>query len=104
MCPSTLEPIEFFVRELNADPEFHLDALSSCDSGEKVAETRPWENAHPKMKVLFQARLPDRLHKKLQWVSQHAIGSQSMQELLLIGVERYLDERIDEIEGRLRRE
>lgn len=101
MSCQTINPIEFFVQELDSTAE-HQSASSSFPSKEEDARARhPWDDAHPKLMVPFQARLPDRLHKKLQWVSQHSIGGPSMQELLLTGAERYLDERIAEIEDQL---
>jgi hypothetical protein len=57
----------------------------------------PWDNADPNVKVPFQARFPQRLHRKLVYLNEHLPGGPSIQELLLRGTEELADRLIAEL-------
>ncbi len=102
MTSRTSDALEFFLHELASPEPVVTTTTPSTDTGDEAGDaSRPWMSADPRIRVLFQARLPDPLHKKLQWVSQHTVGGVSIHELLLTGTERYLDQRIAEIEQEL---
>jgi hypothetical protein len=58
----------------------------------------PWDDADPKVKVPFQARLPERLHRKLVYLAERLPGRVSIQELLLFGTEDLADRWIADLE------
>jgi hypothetical protein len=102
MNDKPLTPIETFVQELSSTTQGRPETMRFAEQEKECREKRPWDNAHPKLKVGFQARLPDHLHKKMEWVCEHTMGGQSMQNLLLTALDRHLGERIAEIENQLR--
>jgi hypothetical protein len=93
-------PLDFFLQGLENILEVQPITLSF--EGNKCSTKRPWDDAHPRIKTPFQARLPDRVYKKMKWVQQHTAGGQSLQNILLTALERYVDGRIAEIEEELK--
>lgn len=59
------------------------------------AHRKPWDTAHPKMRVGFAMRLPEALHMKLEWLSQH-IPKESMHSIALAAIEKDVERLIAE--------
>lgn len=69
------------------------DAWAEQAERVEVPGAKPWDTAHPKVVVPFQARFPERLHRKLAWVAVTEGGS--MQEHLLAALEAYVERTIE---------
>lgn len=59
-----------------------------------LSEPMPWDDAHPKVKIPFQARLPEHLHMKMHWISQRTMGGRSLQDIVLTAIEEYCDREV----------
>lgn len=61
-----------------------------------VPEKMPWEDAHPKVKIHFGLRIPERLHKRFEYAANHTLGA-SMQTFALTALEEAVEKRLAEL-------
>jgi hypothetical protein len=67
-------------------------------SRRKGTETKnhfPWDDAHPKVKAQFTLRLPERVHKQLEYLAEHS--PESMHTIALAGVEAEIRARLRDL-------
>lgn len=62
----------------------------------KAAEPMPWDNAHPKVKIHFGLRLPEKLHKQFEYAANHTMGD-SMQSFALRALDEAVHRRLKEL-------
>lgn len=62
---------------------------------EKPAEL-PWLNAHPKVKIHFGLRIPEKLHLQFEYAANHTLGD-SMQTFALRALEEAVHTRLKEL-------
>jgi|ERR1700674_3998993 hypothetical protein len=65
---------------------------------QKAPETKspfPWDDAHPKVKAQFTLRLPERVHKQLEYLAEHS--PDSMHTIAIAGVEAEIRKRLRDL-------
>jgi hypothetical protein len=55
----------------------------------------PWDDAHPKVKAQFTLRLPERIHKQLEYLAEHS--PDSMHSIAIAGVEAEIQKRLRDL-------
>ncbi len=60
------------------------------------ADPLPWLNAHPKVKIHFGLRIPEKLHKQFEYAANHTLGD-SMQTFALRALEEAVVKRLKEL-------
>lgn len=59
---------------------------------------KPWDGAHPKLKVPFAMRFPERLHIQLAWLAER-IPETSMHSIALEAIEKHVAELVKKHDG-----
>lgn len=76
-------------------PELPSASAVAVETAPVKPHRKPWDTAHPKMRVGFAMRLPEALHMKLSWLAGH-IPNESMHSLALAAIEKEADRLIAE--------
>ena len=62
----------------------------------KNLEPMPWDSCHPKVKIHFGLRLPEKLHKQFEYAANHTMGD-SMQTFALRALDEAVHKRLKEL-------
>jgi len=72
------------------------DAAPGLSEQKKPKAKLPWDNCHPKVKIHFGLRLPERLHKQFEYAANHTMGD-SMQSFALRVLDEAVHKRLKEL-------